>query len=74
MAFNLFSTDMAAKADEDNTKILAQYEELRASGENPRYMIFEFDGHWQAGNAEKAEELAHFSEQTKARPRWPTPR
>jgi len=66
MAFNLFSTDMAAKAGEDNTKILAQYEELRASGENPGYMVFEFDAHWQAGNAEKAEELAHFSEQTKA--------
>lgn len=69
MAFNLFSTDMAAKAGEDNTKILAQYEELRASGENPRYMIFEFDAHWQAGNAEKAEELAQFSEQTKAQAR-----
>ncbi len=66
MAFNLFSGDMAAKAGDDNVKILAQYEEVRTTGENPRHMIFEFDAHWQKGNVAQAAELARFNEETKA--------
>lgn len=66
IAFNLFSTDMRAKADADNARILSRYAQAK-SDPAAKPTLFLADDAWRQANPELAAEMAGFNQAARAR-------
>lgn len=56
-AFSLYSSDMAAQADDENASALAEFEKAQAAGEDAM-VVYEFDEDWRRRRPEQAERLS----------------
>lgn len=65
IAFNLFSSDMRAKADADNARVLAIYEQAKAGDGKPA--VFLADTDWREANPARAQELDAFNQAVRGR-------
>jgi solute:Na+ symporter, SSS family len=66
IAFNLFSKEMRAEADQGNARVLDLYREAKANPTNAR-VVFDPDTAWRKANPQVAAELDDFNAQVRER-------